>query len=114
MDKEEKETADIQIRISKKTLAAIESYGTYEDKNPEGILKRVLPEYEILKTTCPIAVHVAAHEKKEPLIKTEPEEKVAEEISDEQLERKQEAIELEPPEISEILWGKDETIIPTT
>lgn len=53
--KEEKDIADVQIRISKTTLEAIEKQGTYSDKNPEGILKRVLPEYEVLKETCPAA-----------------------------------------------------------
>ena len=49
------ETADIQIRISKGTLEAIEKHGIYSDKNPEGILKRILPEYEDLKSTCSVA-----------------------------------------------------------
>ncbi|MBU0846431.1 hypothetical protein KKH23_04520 [Patescibacteria group bacterium] len=83
-----KDIADIQIRISQKTLEAIEKHGTYADKNPEGILKRILPELDELKKTCPAALPSEKEEipddghVKKPEEKQEESEKI-EDISDE-------------------------------
>jgi len=78
------ETADIQIRISKGTLEAIEKHGIYSDKSPEGILKRILPEYEDLKSTCSVV------KKPEKEIPIESETKTEEKKEDQSKEEKPE------------------------
>ncbi len=68
MTQEKKEVADIQVRISKETLEKLEEKGCYSDKNPSGIISRIVDEHSEMQKSC-----AAAAPAKEELVE-EPEE----------------------------------------
>lgn len=67
------ETADTQIRVSRTTLEIIERLGIYSDKTSDGVLKRILPEYEELKKTCGVPEKKVATEETEEASTSAPE-----------------------------------------